>query len=169
MGFPPRWGRRERLKWTISCALSVHYPLRSPAMTRDEEARRAGFLSAADMDAYAAAMEEDHLIETHRDAGSPSPLEMWRELSGLPDSRPLTVAEAAKRENVSAKTIRRRLDALAALDPPGAWKVGRIWRIAPAALDAPREPAQQVADTRSRRGRSAKRPAKGSTSTRWEL
>lgn len=140
-------------------------------MNRDDEARRAGFASAADMDAAAAALEEDHLSETYAKAGSPSPLEMWRELSGVPDARPLTVTEAAARENVSAKTIRRRLDPLAALDPPGAWKIGGAWRIMPAALDALREPPKAAQPTASppRRRKRANPTTKRGGSTRWEL
>ena len=42
---------------------------------------------------------------------------------------PLTVAEAARRERVSDRTIRRWLPALAAAD--GAWRIGTQWRIDP--------------------------------------
>jgi excisionase family DNA binding protein len=61
---------------------------------------------------------------------------------------PLTVAEAAERERVSDRTIRRWLPALEAAD--GAWRIGAQWRIDPAALDA-RRAAPRPAITRVKR------------------
>lgn len=100
--------------------------------------------------------------------GAPSPLAMWRRAEGMPepaDDRPLTVREAAERERCSTKTIRRRLPALEAMEPPGAYLIGTRWRIVPAGLDALHErPARPAAKP----ARKAKRPPpKRPTSTRW--
>jgi len=116
------------------------------------------------MAAYAEYMDEQMAIEDWIEAGAPSPMEMWRRLRGEPDpanALPLSVKQAAKRENVSLKWIYRRLPLLTTMEPRGAWKMGRVWQIAPAALLALRDDAQAaVADTASprRRPRTGGRP-----------
>lgn len=50
-----------------------------------------------------------------------------------PTLPPLTIAEAATREQVSTRTVHRWIEAGDL--SPGAWKVGTRWRIDPAALD----------------------------------
>ena len=144
-------------------------------LVTDEEARRAGFLNAADMKHYAAAMEEEEAIGEWIEAGAPSPMTLWRQRQGVApiDAQPLTIEQAARRENVSAKTIRRRLPALEAMEPRGAYRVGdgdrAPWRIIPAALDDLRgqstapEPAKPTRDRRR-----APTPRKRSA-TRWEV
>lgn len=144
--------------------------------TADDEARAIGFLNAADRQHYEAVMREE--METQRwiEAGAPSMLEMWRQLDGAEpfDTIPLTVDQAARRLNVKPKTIRRRLPQLTAMDPPGAWRVGKgdraPWRIVPAALDKLKEPeAVEPESAKLPRGnRKPKAQAKRSA-TRWEV
>jgi hypothetical protein len=142
-------------------------------MPTDDEAREAGFLSAADMQHYIEAMREGQDVTHWIEAGAPSPMDMWRELDGVPheDTRPLTIQQAADRENVSVKTIRRRLPALVAMEPPGAYRIGdgdrAPWRIIPAALD--RGPATVAPEpVKPPRGpRRTPAPRKRSA-TRWE-
>jgi excisionase family DNA binding protein len=62
-------------------------------------------------------------------------------------SVPLTVAQAAQRENVSERTIRRWLSELEA--DHGAWRVGTVWRIDPKALDQRRTRGPQSRPRRS--------------------
>jgi hypothetical protein len=100
-------------------------------------------------------------------AGAPSLSTLWAERHGVePTSPPLTVKQAATAANVSERTIRRRLPELEALDPPGARKIGRIWRIRADALDALAtvRTAEKTVERRRRRSRTASAP----TSTRWE-
>ena len=144
--------------------------------TRDDEARERGFVNADDMEAQAAALEEDHLAETwaKEEGGAPTPMDMWRRLTGMPDTRPLTIAEAAKRENVHPRTIRRKLPALVAMETPGAYKMGRAWRIVPAALDALHQvpaapPEREDAPRRPKRRTGTKKKPQGGGSTRWEV
>lgn len=73
---------------------------------------------------------------------------------------PLTVAEAARRERVSDRTIRRWLPALEAAD--GAWRIGKQWRIDPAALDTRRATPRPAAEPqRPKRRRQATKPTTG--------
>lgn len=115
-------------------------------------------------------LTENYAIARWIDSGAPSPMSMWLQSQGMPvpaDDRPLTVAQAAAREGVHPKTIRRRLPGLAAMEPAGAYKVGRVWRIVPVGLDALREgsPTKTTTPTRvKRKPKASKRP----TSTRWE-
>lgn len=114
---------------------------------------------------------EDALIEDWKEAGAPSPMSMWEEVQGKaqpPDDEPLTVAQAAIRENCSTKTIRRRLDDLTAMEPVGAYKIGAAWRIVPAALDALHESPQRSTPPSGRRKRKPTAPT-GKPSTRWEV
>jgi hypothetical protein len=67
-----------------------------------------------------------------------------------PASGPLSVAEAAARWRVSAKTIRRRLPALEKTG--GARKVGTVWRIEREALDAMFAPEARQPKRSPRRG-----------------
>ncbi len=137
-------------------------------MSRDDEARAAGFLSAADMDAHALQLEEDHLAETHWLAGSPTPEEMWRRLEEMPDARELTIKEAAAALAVSPKTIYRRVGALADLDPPLARKIGTDWKIKPEGLEAlSKRPERTQPPTRPRRSTRATSPQRPPTG-RWE-
>jgi hypothetical protein len=140
----------------------------------DDDARKAGFRNAREMQDMADALEEDYLSEQWASGGAPSPLEMWRELHGAREAaEPLTVKQAAEREKVDPKTIRRKLAALAAMDPPGAWRIGdgdrAHWRIVPAALDALR--GQSVAPDPARPQRPSSRPAPAPkrSPTRWEI
>jgi hypothetical protein len=114
--------------------------------------------------------QEQAAVDGWIDAGAPSPMAMWLELTGRPtpkDDRPLTVDEAAKREGLSTKSIRRRLHDLAAQTPPGAYKVGSTWRIVPAALDGLHElPARAPEPARAR---SRKPAVKRTSPTRWEV
>jgi len=113
--------------------------------------------------------EEATAVEAWIEDGAPSPLAMWLELQGRPPSEDdaLTVAQAAKRENCSTKTIYRRLPDLLAMDPPGAHKTGRTWRIVPAGLDALREhPRQSSSAPPRKRGRRAARQDDG---TLWRV
>src|SRR4051794_36370632 len=84
-----------------------------------------------------AALDEQAATEEWIESGAPSLAQLWAERRGQPVAaeRMLTVASAAKRLAVSRKTIYRRLPELEALQPPGAEKVGRVWRIRPDALD----------------------------------
>ncbi len=113
--------------------------------------------------------KEEIAIQDWIDAGAPSPMAMWLELQGKDapkDDRPLTVKQAATRENVSDKTIRRWLPRLQAMEPPGAHKVGRTWRIVPAGLDALRETPSRSSEQRTKRAtRRTTRPS----ATRWEV
>lgn len=99
-------------------------------------------------------------------AGTPTLAQLWAERQGSdPPARPLTVSQAAQAANVSERTIRRRLSQLAALEPAGAWRVGRVWRIHPEALDDLKTVrAAEKAVERRRRSQTAKAP----TSTRWQ-
>jgi hypothetical protein len=97
-----------------------------------------------------------------------SALALWRRAEGMPepaDDRPLTVRQAAEREHCSIKTIRRRLPALAAMVPPGAYLIGTTWRIVPAGLDALREQPTRPAPPPARKPK--RKPPKRPTSTRW--
>lgn len=100
----------------------------------DEEARRCGFMSAADMAHYVEQMEEQDAHDSWLDAGAPSPLAMWRQLQGLEPAPPLTVEQAAQRVSRSARQVRRWLPELAARGV--AMKVGSRWNIDPDGLDA---------------------------------
>lgn len=114
--------------------------------------------------------------QRHAEAGAPDALEMWAALwfAGTPDTTPLTVAQAAKRLGVSEKWVRRRLSALAAMNPPGAHRTSDSprapWRIIPAALErlcdagtVEPEPAKPP------RGRRSTAGAKKRSATRWEV
>jgi hypothetical protein len=63
------------------------------------------------------------------------------EVAQPPATGPLTVKEAAARERVNERTIRRRLPELEASG--GAWRVGTAWRIDAAALDRLRVEGQR--------------------------
>ena len=103
--------------------------------------------------------EEDALVLAWIEAGAPSPLQLYLAREGLPspaDRAPLTVAQAATREGVSTKTIRRRLPKLTAMEPAGAWLNGGTWRIDPAGLDALREvPGDVPAPPKAKPGRKS--------------
>jgi hypothetical protein len=84
-------------------------------------------------------LESEQNVDDWLDAGAPSLGQLWAEKSGepAPPSQDwLSIKSAAARAGVSEKTIRRRLPDLEALDPAGAWRIGRVWRIRPDALDA---------------------------------
>jgi len=122
------------------------------------------------VDPAAQHLAEQAAVEDWIEAGAPSPMAMWLRLRGEAppaDDRPLTVAQAAARERVSEKTIRRRLPQLAELDPPGAYKIGTAWRIVPAALDALRAPRGSEPGAGRKRPRR-KAPPSRPASTRWE-
>jgi excisionase family DNA binding protein len=72
---------------------------------------------------------------------------------------PLTVEQAADRERVSTRTIRRWLPELETSG--GAWRVGAQWRINPDALDARRSTPRpaKTPTKRPRRRRAATAPA----------
>jgi hypothetical protein len=111
-------------------------------------------------------LEELAAVEDWIAAGAPALAQLWAERQEVePPARPLTVAQAAQAANVSEQTIRRRLSQLAALEPAGAWRVGRVWRIRPEALDDLKTVrAGEKAVQRRRRSQTAKAP----TSTRWQ-
>ncbi len=80
---------------------------------------------------------EHAAVEAWTEAGAPSPREMFdrlRDAPGAPTEPPLTIAQAAARENVSPRTIRRWI-ASAAVE---AHRVGPQWRITAASLAARR-------------------------------
>ena len=140
----------------------------------DDDARAAGFRSAADMKHYAEAMREEEEVTRWQEAGAPSPLDMWQRIDGIPheDTVPLTLKQAADRMNISVKTIRRRLPALLAMDPPGAYRTDpdsplAPWRIIPAALDTLRGQTVEPKPAPPPRGRR-KPPKKKRSATRWE-
>jgi hypothetical protein len=115
--------------------------------------------------------QEEVAIQDWIEAGAPSPMAMWLELQGKPappDDQPLTVRQAATREKVSERTIRRRIHELAAMEPPGAYKVGTRWRIVPAGLDALRE-KPQAGRTKAPKRRRPRRATSAPASTRWEV
>jgi hypothetical protein len=160
----------------VRSALGVHRTVGyCPTVTTDEEARRAGFINARDMKHYADAMEEEEAIGGWIEAGAPSPMDLWRQMQGVApvDARPLTIEQAARRENVSQKTIRRKLRALAAMDPPGAYRVGdgdrAPWRIIPAALDALRGRSAAPEPATPARARRKSPAGKKRSATRWEV
>jgi hypothetical protein len=144
-------------------------------MESDEDARRAGFRNAQDMSAYAEAMRDEDEIARWIEAGAPSSLLMWREIDGVerPDTVPLTVPQAAARLNLSTKSVRRRLPALAAMEPPGAYRTAdnprAPWRIIPAALDRLREVATVEPMPAPLRGRHKAPATKKRSATRWEV
>jgi excisionase family DNA binding protein len=78
----------------------------------------------------------------------------WGEtFSGVVQAAALTVAEAADREGVHERTVRRWIAAGALGD--GAWQVGPQWRISSEALDARR--------LLSRRPRTRAKPTRAAT------
>jgi len=140
----------------------------------DAQARAAGFLNAADMTHYGEAMAEELAIGRWLESGAPSPMEMWLQLDGVetPDVVPLKVEQAAARLNVSVKTVRRRLPALAEMDPPGAYRIGdgprAPWRVLPAALERVLT-GETVEPEKARPARGRRKTeAKKRSSTRWE-
>ena len=116
---------------------------------------------------------EEQNITRWIEAGAPSPMEMWQQLDGVPheDTVPLSVAQAAQRLNISVKSVRRRLPALEAMDPPGAYRTSDStsapWRIIPAALDRLREQTVEPKPAPPPRGRR-KPQTKKRSATRWE-
>lgn len=124
-----------------------------------------GFTSDEERDAYVQAFWEDDYAAAIAEGAAPPPWLLWAHSrdAWIPDP-PLTVAQAAKRANVDHQTIRRRLAHWAAQEPPLAWKVGRVWRILPAAL------AQMNLDptpTPPRNSRRRRRAHSGSDSEVW--
>jgi hypothetical protein len=95
----------------------------------------------------------------------PSHLELFKHWMGAAVVEPpMKVAQAAKRANVDEQTIRRRLNQWSALDPPLAYKVGRVWRILPVALEQMKLPRAENPTAKSKRRKGA---ASGPDSEVW--
>lgn len=99
----------------------------------------------------------DGIVSARSAAGDSEPV-------AVPDA-PLTVPEAAERERVSERTIRRALPTLAA--DGGAWQLGTAWRIDPAALTAHRARPRPRAARLAPPGTGRRRPVTPTTSTSW--
>ena len=145
-------------------------------MLTDDEARRAGFRNARDMQDYADAMRDEDEIARWIEAGAPPPLLMWWQIDGvtMPETVPLTVNEAATRMNMSAKSVRRRLPALEAMEPRGAYRTDpdnprAPWRIIPAALDRLHEQTVEPKPAPPPRGNRKPQAAVKRSATRWEV
>jgi excisionase family DNA binding protein len=78
---------------------------------------------------------------------------------------PLTVEQAAARENVSTRTVYRWITS--GVLGNGAWKVGSAWRIDPAVLDARRNAPRPAANPKPRRRRP--KPTTAPADGGWSL
>jgi hypothetical protein len=132
----------------------------------EDEARRDGWQSAAQRAEYMREFYEQEYSRAIFEGRAPAPAELWAQLEGAwIDDPPMTVEQAMTRFNLSDSTIRRRLKLWAALDPPLAYKVGRVWRILPAARDHTESAPSESRSIRAKRRRST---VPKPTGTRWQ-
>jgi hypothetical protein len=121
------------------------------------------------------ALREEEDVTRWIEAGAPSPLDVWRQLDGVPhaDTIPLTVAQAADRMNMSEKWVRSRLRRLETMEPRGAYRTSSgsraPWRIIPAALDRLHEQSVEPKPAAPSRARAETPKGKKRSPTRWEV